>query len=65
MRVSNLSKEELKALISEVVEEKLREYLDPDHGLEFREEFIQALETSIGSKKRIPFRDVKKKLGLN
>lgn len=65
MKVADLSKEELMALISEVVEEKLKEYLDPDYGLELREEFVRALETSSGSKKRIPFKDVKKKLGLN
>jgi hypothetical protein len=65
MKAADLSKEELKALISEVIEEKLREFFDPDHGLEFREDFVQALETSIASKERIPFEDVKKRLGLS
>jgi hypothetical protein len=64
MKVSDLTTEELKELIGQVVEEKLRELLDPDYGLELREEFIQALEDAIASKERIPFDDVKKKLGL-
>jgi hypothetical protein len=65
MKVANLSKEELKALIGEVIEEKFREFLDPDYGLELREEFIQRLEASIASKERVPFEDVKKRLGLS
>jgi len=64
MKVSDLTTEELKELIGQVVEEKLKELVDPDYGLELREEFIQALEDSIASKERIPFDDVKKKLGL-
>jgi len=65
MKVGDLSKEELKALIGEVIEEKFRELFDPDYGLELREDFVQALETSIASKERIPFEDVKKRLGLS
>lgn len=65
MKVADLSKEELKELIGEVVEEKIRELFDPDYGLELREDFIQALETSIASKERMPFEDVKKRLGLS
>ncbi|MEW6162967.1 MAG: hypothetical protein AB1606_06620 [Nitrospirota bacterium] len=65
MKVGDLSREELKALIGEVIEEKFRELFDPDYGLEFREDFIQALETSMASKERIPFEDVKKRLGLS
>ncbi len=64
MKVSELTTEELKELIGQVIEEKLREFFDPDYGLELREEFIQDLEDSIASKERIPFDDVKKKLGL-
>jgi hypothetical protein len=51
-------------LIGKIIEEKFRDLIDPDYGLEFREDFIQALETSIASKERIPFEDVKKRLGL-
>jgi hypothetical protein len=65
MKVSDLSTDELKELIGKIIEEKFRELLDPDIGLELREDFIQSLESSIESKERIPFEDVKKKLGLN
>lgn len=65
MKVADLSTEELKELIGKIIEEKFRELIDPDLGLELREDFVQALESSIDSKERIPFEDVKKKLGLN
>jgi hypothetical protein len=64
MRVADLSKEEFKELLSEVIEEKFRELFDPDYGLELQEDFVQRLEASIASKKRFPFEDVKKRLGL-
>jgi hypothetical protein len=64
MKVADLSKEELRALIGEVIEEKFKEIFDPDRGLEFREDFVQALETSIASEERTSFEDVKKRLGL-
>lgn len=64
MKVSDLSKEEFKALLSEVIEEKFRELLDPDYGLELREDFIGRLDASVASKVRIPLEDVKEKLGL-
>lgn len=62
MKVIDLSKEEFKKLLSEIIEEKFRELLDPDYGLELREEFSQKLELSIASKERIPFEEVKRKL---
>ena len=65
MKVADLSTDELKELIGEVVEEKIRELIDPDYGLEMREDFVQSLEASIASKERIPFNDVKKRLGLS
>jgi hypothetical protein len=65
MKVGDLSREELKALIGEVIEEKFRELFDPEYGLKLREDFVQALETSIASKERIPFENVKKRLGLS
>ncbi|MFN3533711.1 MAG: hypothetical protein ACK41Q_14610 [Candidatus Brocadia sp.] len=65
MKVADLTTEEFKELISKTIEEKFRELIDPDLGLELREDFIQALEASIASKERIPFKDIKKKLGLN
>lgn len=64
MKVADLSTDELKQLIEEVVEEKLRQFLDPDYGLELREDFVKALEESIRSKDRIPLEEVKKKIGM-
>lgn len=64
MKITDLSTDELKDLISNIIEEKLRELIDPDFGLELREDFVQTIETSIASKERIPFEDVKKRLGL-
>ncbi|MDA8079154.1 MAG: hypothetical protein M0Z79_09485 [Nitrospiraceae bacterium] len=65
MKVADLTTDELKELIGKIIEEKFRELIDPDIGLELREDFVQALEFSIASRERIPFEDVKKKLGLN
>mgnify|MGYP001569939164 CR=1 FL=1 len=65
MKVADLSKKELRTLIEEVVEEKLRKLVDPDCGLELREDFVARLETSISSKRRIPFEEVKKSLNLS
>ena len=65
MKVADLSTDELKELIGKIIEEKFRELIDPDIGLEFREDFVKDLEASIKSKKRIPFKDVKKRLRLN
>lgn len=64
MKVAELSTDELKELIGKVIEEKFRELVDPDYGLELREDFVKALETSIASKERVPFDEVKKRLGL-
>ncbi len=65
MKVADLTTDELKELISKTIEEKFKELIDPDLGLELREDFVRALEISIASKERIPFEDVKKKLGLS
>ncbi|MGR3310868.1 MAG: hypothetical protein ACUZ77_08830 [Candidatus Brocadiales bacterium] len=65
MKIADLSKEEFKALLGEVIEEKFRELFDPDYGLELREDFVQRLEASIASKERVPFEDVKRRLGLD
>ncbi len=65
MKVADLTTDELKELIGKTIEEKLRDLIDPDFGLELKEDFIKALETSIASKERITFNDVKKRLGLN
>ena len=65
MKVADLTEDKLKALIGEVVEEKLRSFLDPDFGLELQEDFIKKLEASETSSERVPFEEVKKKLGLS
>ena len=65
MKVADSTTDEFKELVGKTIEEKFRELIDPDFGLELREDFIQALEASIASKERTPFEDVKKKLGLN
>jgi hypothetical protein len=65
MKVTDLSKKELRTLVGEVVEEKLRALFDPDYGLELRDDFAARLETSISSKRRIPFEEVKKRLNLS
>lgn len=65
MKVADLSTDEFKDLISKVIEEKFKELIDPDYGLELREDFVQSLKTSIASKERISFDEVKKRLGLS
>jgi hypothetical protein len=65
MKVADLSIDEFKELISKVIEEKIRELVDPDYGLELREDFVHALENAIASKERVPFEEVKKRLGLS
>jgi hypothetical protein len=65
MKVSDLTVDELKKLIREAVDEKLKEILfDPDKGLELRDDIVQRLEASLASKERIPFKEVKERLGL-
>ncbi len=66
MKVKELTVEQLKALIEEMVEAKLEEYLgDPDEGLELKEEVIQRLKAHEALKKpRIPMEQVAKKHGL-
>jgi len=65
MKVTELTTDELKKLIKEAVDEKFREILfDPDNGLELRDEVKQRLKASLASKERIPFEEVKERLGL-
>ena len=65
MKVADLSTDELKEFIGKIIEDKFRELIDPDFGLELREDFVSALKNSIASKERVPFDAVKKRLGLN
>jgi len=64
MKVADLTTDEFKKLIGKTIEEKFRELIDPDFGLKLKEDFIKALKTSIASKERITFNDVKKRLRL-
>ena len=65
MRIEDMTTEEFKALIGEVVEEKLKALLfDPDHGRELKEEIEVRLKASLASKERFSLEEVKGKLGL-
>ena len=66
MKIADLTTEEFKSIIREVMEEKFKEFLvDPDYGLELREEIEKRLSDSLNSKKRISLEEVKKRLGLS
>ena len=67
--VKDLSTEELKALIGEVVEEKLRELLaDPDAGLairpEVRDRLLKDLQEPGGAGENIPAAELARRRGL-
>ncbi|HHT9153251.1 MAG TPA: hypothetical protein ACFYEM_06965 [Candidatus Hypogeohydataceae bacterium YC40] len=66
MKLSEITLEELKTLIGETVEEKLKEFLgDPDADLELKEEVVKRLKASLRSKKKgIPFEEAKRRVGL-
>ena len=50
MKVKDLSVEQLRSLVQEAVEEKLKEMLgDPDVGLELREEVKKRLRSSLNA----------------
>lgn len=64
MKIADLTIEEFKSIIREVMEEKFKEFLvDPDYGMELREEIEKRLSDSLTSKKRISLEEVKKRLG--
>jgi len=66
LKIADLTTEELKSIIREVMEEKFKEFLvDPDYGLELREEIEKRLSDSLTSKERISLEEVKKRLGLS
>ena len=69
MKLGSLSREELKALIKEAVEEALAELLgDPDEGLELRPEVRERLQRSLERVRQgesgIPAEEVAKRAGL-
>lgn len=64
MKVTDLTVEELKALIKEAVQQEIREILgDPDKGLDLSPEMEERLQDSLASSERISFEEVKKRLG--
>jgi hypothetical protein len=66
MKIKDLGVDEFKALIEEVVEEKLEEMLgDPDQRLELKAEVKKRLERSLSSKAPgIPVAKLAEELGL-
>ncbi len=65
MKVSEMSVEELKHLITQIVEQKLEELLgDPDWGMELKEEIKERLRKTSGVERGIPASEIGKRLGL-
>ncbi|MFC1989659.1 hypothetical protein ACFLVW_03735 [Chloroflexota bacterium] len=68
MKVKELSVEQLKDLIEEMIEAKLEEYLDPDKGLEVNPELLKELKASLAEvrcgKRGIPLEQLAKEMGL-
>ena len=66
MKISDLTPEEFKSILREVLEEKFKEFFfDPDYGLELKEEIEKRLNASLASKERISLEEVKERLGLS
>jgi len=66
MKLSDLTPEELKALVSGMVDDRLRELLgDPDLGLELVESVRARLKASLMSTERLTGDEVAEKLGLH
>jgi hypothetical protein len=66
MNLSNLTPEELKALVSGMVDDRLRELLgDPDLGLELADTVRARLKESLMSTERLTGDEVAEKLGLH
>ena len=66
MNLSELTPEELKALVSGMVDDRLRELLgDPDLGLELVDSVRARLKDSLRSTERLTGDEVAEKLGLH
>ena len=66
MKLSDLSPEELKALVSGMVDDRLRELLgDPDLGLALADTVRARLKESLMSSERLTGDEVAEKLGLH
>jgi len=69
VKVSDLTVEELRAVVRETMREVLLEVFDPDRGLEVREALLKELQESAERVKRgeeplIPAEEVARRLGL-
>jgi len=65
MKLSDLTLEELKALVKGIVDDRLRELLgDPDLGMEMGEAIRARLKESLASSARLTGEDVAEELGL-
>jgi hypothetical protein len=66
MKLSDLTMEELKALVTSMVDDRLRELLgDPDLGLELADTVRARLKDSLLSTERMTGEEVAEKLGLH
>ena len=66
MKLSDLTPDELKALVSGMVDDRLRELLgDPDLGLELADTVRARLKESLMSTERLTGEEVAEKLGLH
>lgn len=65
MNISDLTREELKALVKGIVDDRLRELLgDPDLGMELGETVRARLKGSLAATERITGDEMAEKLGL-
>jgi hypothetical protein len=65
MDLSQLSQEQLKALVRGIVDDRLRELLgDPDLGLQLGDGLRTRLRESLSSKERLSGEDIANQLGL-
>lgn len=65
MKVSDLTLDELRTLVSGIVDDRLRELLgDPDLGMELGEGVRVRLRQSLSTTERLSGEDVAEKLGL-
>ena len=65
MKIGEMSPEEFKTLLGEVVEEKLHALLsDPDGGKNLTDNMESRLRASLDSKERMSLETVKNRLGL-
>jgi hypothetical protein len=69
MKITDLTVEQFRFLVEDIIEEKLEQYFgDPDAGLELRPEIVKELTKSLAETKRgkrgIPMEQVCKEFGI-